>query len=79
MTIAHLGAFRATDAKEPESCVNWPPSGTHPSGSTRHRLTATDLRGKVVVVDFWTYNCINWQRTLPYVSAWAQKYKQGLA
>jgi len=42
-------------------------------------LTADSLRGKVVVVDFWTYSCINWLRTLPYVRAWAEKYKeQGL-
>lgn len=42
-------------------------------------LTAEGLRGKVVVVDFWTYSCINWLRTLPYVRAWAEKYKdQGL-
>jgi thiol-disulfide isomerase/thioredoxin len=42
-------------------------------------LTAADLRGKVVLIDFWTYTCINWQRTLPYVRAWAEKYKdQGL-
>ena len=42
-------------------------------------LTASALRGKVVVVDFWTYTCINWLRTLPYVRAWAEKYKdQGL-
>jgi thiol-disulfide isomerase/thioredoxin len=38
-------------------------------------LTASVLRGKVVLVDFWTYTCINWLRTLPYVRAWAQKYK----
>jgi thiol-disulfide isomerase/thioredoxin len=38
-------------------------------------LTATSLRGKVVVVQFWTYSCINWLRTLPYVRAWAEKYK----
>jgi thiol-disulfide isomerase/thioredoxin len=38
-------------------------------------LRAGDLRGKVVLVDFWTYTCINWLRTLPYVRAWAQKYK----
>ena len=31
-----------------------------------------------MLVDFWTYTCINWLRTLPYVRAWAQKYKQGL-
>src|SRR4030095_15385714 len=42
-------------------------------------LSAADLRGKVVLVDFWTYTCINWLRTLPYVRAWAEKYKdQGL-
>ena len=42
-------------------------------------LTATDLRGKVVLVDFWTYTCINWLRTLGYVRAWAEKYgDQGL-
>jgi thiol-disulfide isomerase/thioredoxin len=38
-------------------------------------LTATALRGKVVLVDFWTYTCINWRRTLPYLRAWADKYK----
>jgi thiol-disulfide isomerase/thioredoxin len=42
-------------------------------------LTAADLRGKVVLIDFWTYTCINWLRSLPYVRAWAEKYKdQGL-
>src|SRR5207237_1591055 len=38
-------------------------------------LIASALRGKVVLVDFWTYTCINWLRTLPYVRAWAEKYK----
>jgi thiol-disulfide isomerase/thioredoxin len=38
-------------------------------------LTAANLRGKVVLVDFWTYSCINWRRSLPYVRAWAEKYK----
>jgi hypothetical protein len=42
------------------------------------RLTAADLLGKVVLVDFCTYSCINWLRTLPYVRAWSQKYRQGL-
>ncbi len=42
-------------------------------------LTPSDLRGKVVLVDFWTYTCINWLRTLGYVRAWAEKYEdQGL-
>ncbi len=38
-------------------------------------LTAAELRGKVVLVDIWTYTCINWLRQLPYVRAWAEKYK----
>ena len=38
-------------------------------------LTADGLRGHVVAVDFWTYSCINWLRTLPYVSAWAERYR----
>ena len=38
-------------------------------------LTAASLRGKVVLVDFWTYSCINCIRALPYVRAWADKYK----
>ncbi|OXI92304.1 MULTISPECIES: cytochrome c biogenesis protein DipZ [Burkholderia] len=37
-------------------------------------LTAASLRGKVVLVDFWTYSCINCLRTLPYTTAWARKY-----
>ena len=37
-------------------------------------LTPAGLRGKVVVVDFWTYTCVNWLRQLPYVRAWAEKY-----
>jgi len=36
-------------------------------------LTAPGLRGKVVLIDFCTYTCINWLRTLPYVRAWAAK------
>ena len=38
-------------------------------------LTPAGLRGRVVLVDFWTYTCINWLRTLPYVRAWATKYR----
>ena len=38
-------------------------------------LTAEGLRGKVVLIDFWTYSCINCLRSIPYVKAWAEKYK----
>jgi thiol-disulfide isomerase/thioredoxin len=38
-------------------------------------LSATDLHGKVVLIEFWTYTCIYWMRQLPYVRAWAEKYK----
>lgn len=42
-------------------------------------LSTSDLRGKVVLVDFWTYTCINWRRTMPWLRAWSQKYRdQGL-
>lgn len=39
-------------------------------------LTRESLKGKVVLVDFWTYDCINCQHTLPYVKRWAEKYAQ---
>src|SRR6202012_145711 len=38
-------------------------------------LTPEGLRGKVFVIDFWTYSCINCLRSIPYVRAWAEKYK----
>jgi thiol-disulfide isomerase/thioredoxin len=38
-------------------------------------LTAAGVRGRVVLVDFWTYSCVNWLRTLPYVRAWHERYR----
>src|SRR5262245_24405268 len=38
-------------------------------------LTPEGLRGRVVLVDFWTYTCVNWLRMLPYVRAWDAKYR----
>jgi thiol-disulfide isomerase/thioredoxin len=38
-------------------------------------LSVDELRGRVVLVDFWTYTCIHWLRTLAYVRAWAEKYQ----
>lgn len=39
-------------------------------------LTLESLRGKVVLVDFWTYSCINCIRTQPYLNAWHEKYEK---
>jgi thiol-disulfide isomerase/thioredoxin len=39
-------------------------------------LTPEGLRGRVVLVDFWTYTCVNWLRTFPYVRAWVAKYRE---
>ena len=39
-------------------------------------LSTADLQGKVVLVDFWTYTCINWLRTLSYIRAWSEKYEE---
>src|SRR4051812_35222606 len=39
-------------------------------------LTEAGLKGKVVLVEFWTYTCINWLHIQPYVAAWADKYKE---
>jgi thiol-disulfide isomerase/thioredoxin len=70
--------FRATTHP---AAVQLPVEGSLPSlaGATgwlnSPPLTAAGLRGKVVLVDFWTYTCINWLRTLPYLRAWAQTYQ----
>ncbi|MGX9990104.1 cytochrome c biogenesis protein DipZ [Rhizobium sp. WSM1274] len=74
----------AADAKKPFRS-DLPVEGPAPSleGAVEwlnsEPLTTGQLRGKVVLVDFWTYSCINCIRTLPYIRAWAEKYAdQGL-
>jgi thiol-disulfide isomerase/thioredoxin len=63
------------------AAVQLPVEGSMPSlaGATEWLnsppLTTAGLRGSVVLVQFWTYTCINWLRTLPYVRAWAERYK----
>jgi thiol-disulfide isomerase/thioredoxin len=70
--------FRATTHP---AVVQLPVEGSLPSlaGATQWLnsppLTVAGLRGKVVLVNFWTYTCINWLRSLPYVRAWAERYK----
>lgn len=78
--LGMIGAAKAQPAK-----AGLPIEGEFPSlgGATAwlnsQPLTPNALRGKVVLVDFCTYSCINWLRTLPYVRAWSEKYgDQGL-
>jgi hypothetical protein len=78
MAAARLGMFASVDASQGES-RELTALGRAAEWLNSPRLTPASLRGKVVLVDFCTYTCINWLRTLPYVRAWAQKYKPGLA
>jgi thiol-disulfide isomerase/thioredoxin len=77
MAAAQLGMFGTAEAndREPRELAA---IGRATEWINSPRLTAASLLGKVVVVDFCTYTCINWLRTLPHVRAWAQKYRQGL-
>jgi hypothetical protein len=79
MTIAatHLGTFGALEAAAgaPRELAA---IGSAAEWLNSPALTPSTLAGKVVVVDFCTYTCINWLRTLPYRRAWAQKYRPGL-
>jgi cytochrome c biogenesis protein CcdA/thiol-disulfide isomerase/thioredoxin len=76
----------AKQQEQPEAqTADFPDEGAMPSLSgavhwlNSPPLTPEALKGKVVVVDFWTYSCINCLRSLPYVRAWFEKYKdQGL-
>ena len=82
MTIAavQLGMMGCAEAQS-GTAERLPVEGKMPSlnGATgwlnSQPLTSEGLRGKVVLVDFWTYTCINWRRTLPYVRAWSAKYR----
>lgn len=60
---------KAPELAEPDAYIN----------TAGEPVTLASLKGKVVLIDFWTYSCINCLRTLPYLEAWYQKYKdQGL-
>lgn len=60
---------RAKELVSPDGFINSPNGGSAP-------FKIADLIGKkIIIVDFWTYSCINCQRTLPYMNAWYQKYK----
>ncbi len=87
-TEQKLIAKLAKPAAPPQSGTNVPDEASLPlmppfEGATQWfnlpPLTGGSLRGKVVLVDFWTYSCINCLRTLPYLEAWDEKYRdQGL-
>jgi len=73
---AHLGMFGTAESKgasREQTAI-----GRASEWLNSPRLTPESLEGKVVLVQFWTYTCINWLRTLPYVRAWARKYGQEL-
>jgi thiol-disulfide isomerase/thioredoxin len=90
--VGILGVLMQSSAKEnimshpkAPAVVRLPVEGQLPSlnGATQwlnsQPLTTAGLRGRVVVIDFCTYSCINWRRSLPYIRAWAEKYNgQGL-
>jgi thiol-disulfide isomerase/thioredoxin len=77
MAAAHLGMWSPARAQSRES-REWMAIGRATDWLNSPPLTASQLAGKVVLVDFCTYTCINWLRTLPYRRAWSQKYRNGL-
>ena len=79
MTIAAapFGAY-CTAGAEPGGSRELAALGRGTEWINSPRLTVSQLAGKVVLVDFCTYSCINWLRTLPYRRAWAQKYSPSL-
>ena len=82
MTIRSLvaaAAFIATGASMSANAAPAPDFSGIDNWINSAPLSMQQLRGKVVLVDFWTYDCINCQHVLPYVKGWHQKYKdQGL-
>ncbi len=71
-----------TQKEMPKSSLTLPHLGNAPEFTginkwlnTNNALTIKSLKGKVVLIDFWTYTCINCIRTLPFVTGWYEKYK----
>lgn len=63
---------RAKEISSPDGFINTPPTASGQSAP----ITIQELIGKkVILVDFWTYSCINCQRTTPYLNAWYEKYR----
>src|SRR3977135_3663220 len=80
--IATLAEDKSVAQQTTPTTVKLPIEGELPSlgGATEWLnsppLTAASLRGKVVLIDIWTYTCINWLRTMPTVRAGAGEYKK---
>ncbi|GAA1957733.1 thioredoxin [Microbacterium deminutum] len=78
---AHTGLFRSIAHRLAGAEEILPDEGGLPSFArattwlNSDPLTPDGLRGRVVLVDFWTYTCVNWLRTLPYLRAWHDKYE----
>src|SRR5579864_2378302 len=71
-----MGEHMTATAAQPPFEGELPSLGVATEWLNSAPLTAAGLRGKVVLIDVWTYTCINWLRTLPYVRAWSEKYKE---
>ena len=85
IVAAHLGLTGCANAQSNKSAIRLSSEGSMPSltGATEWLnsapLTPANLRGKIVLINFWTFSCINSLRQLPYLRAWTTKYKdQGL-
>jgi cytochrome c biogenesis protein CcdA/thiol-disulfide isomerase/thioredoxin len=72
---ASAGAVRPSSAPVPGDEGPMPDLGGAIAWLNSPPLTNKSLRGKVVLIDFWTYSCINCLRALPYIESWAAKYK----
>src|SRR5689334_5921458 len=78
---ARFAALRASVTPQMSTTLQLPVEGRLPAlgGATgwlnSDPLTPESLRGRPVLVEFWTFTCINWLRTLPYVRAWFEKYR----
>ena len=77
MAMSGTRASKTQTASTPRLAVegNMPPLDDATAWINSQPLKAANLRGKVVLIEFWTYTCINWRRQLPYVRAWADKYR----
>jgi thiol-disulfide isomerase/thioredoxin len=70
----HTGAQMVPHAARPPAEGMIPSLSAATAWINSPPISTQDLRGKVVLIDFWTYTCINWRRTVPYLRAWVERY-----